>query len=223
MDRADNEGFEQAIERAIDRAEREWRKMRVVRADRAALREDLRRELDGAADEGVLPDQLIGPDIGRFARELAASAGVRRAPYQLRRLLLAGLVGALPGLVLAWILIWHWWWLPDMSTLVRYGASAALFVAGALIGIHRGMRGDPAQGRTVAAMAVLVPVGGALVVPVVMGFASLTGYRTAAPVLLVEAAIVGGFLAGGAILARRWALAPVLGFRVRTAGGADGA
>jgi hypothetical protein len=72
------------------------------------------------------------------------------------------------------------------------------------------MRGDPALDRTVAAVAVAVPVAGVLAIPVTMAFASLAGYRTSAPFFLTEVAIVGAVLAGGAVLARRWAVRPVL-------------
>jgi hypothetical protein len=216
---------EAAIERALARADREWRAMRVIAADRAALREDLRRELVGAAADGVLPDQLIGPDIRRFARELAISAGVRRVPYEFRRLLLTGLVGGIPGVVLAWFLVWPSWWLPQPLPLLllpprdvdfalhRFSACVLVFMVGVLAATDRGMRGDPARERTVAAMAVLLPVAGVLVVPVTMWFARLVDYSTAPPALLAEAAIVGAALAGGAVLARRWALAPMLGPR----------
>ena len=79
-----------------------------------------------------------------------------------------------------------------------------------LYGAHRGLHGDAAAGRTVAAMAALLPIAGGLAIPVTMGFASLVGYSTSAPIVAVEAAIVGGFLAAATVLARRWALRPIL-------------
>jgi hypothetical protein len=218
MDQPEGSGFDEAIERVLDRADREWRRMRVTGADRTALRADLRRELVGAAADGVSPDELLGPDIGRFARELAASAGMRPVPFALGRLLLAGLIGAVPGLVLAWFLAWRWWTVPfplddgpgEPSQFWRYTACVLVFLLGVLIGISRGLRGDPALDRTLAAVAVAVPVAGVLAIPVTMGFASLAGYRTSPPVFLAEVAIVGAALAGGAVLARRWAVMPVL-------------
>ncbi len=218
MDQPDGSRFDEAIERALDRADREWRRMRVTRADRTALRADLRRELVGAAADGTSPDELLGPDIGRFARELAASAGVRPVPLELRRLLLAGLIGAVPGLVLAWFLAWRWWTVPfpldaapgEPSQFGRYTACVLVFLVGVLIGIGRGLRGDPALERTIGAVAVAVPVAGVLAIPVTMGFASLADYSTSPPILLAEVAIVGAALAGDAVLARRWALIPVL-------------
>jgi hypothetical protein len=218
MGQADGDRVDVAIERVMARADREWRRMRVVAEDRAALVEDLRMELVASAADGVHPDRLIGPaDVTRFARDLATSAGVRLVSFRYRRLFVAGLVGAIPGVVAAWF-AWHWWLIPlEMDPVTRFGSCAVVFLAGVITAIDRGMRGDPARERTVTAMAVVVPVAGALVVPVTMGFARLVDYSTETPVLIIEAVIVGGALAAGAALARRWALAPLLGPRLRPA------
>jgi hypothetical protein len=225
MDKADGGNAYSAVEAAIAAANRQWRAMGVVESDRAALTDDLRVELTAAAADGVALTELIGDDVRGFARDLAISAGARRVPYEFRRLLLTALVGAVPGLALAWLLIWRWWWWPmlDMDSLPQqvalYAVCALVTLLGALYAVHRRMRGEAAIGRTVLAMAVLVPVAGALSVPVTMGFASLTGYSLALPVLAVETAIVGGALAGATVLARRWALAPTLGSVPKPAAG----
>lgn len=219
MGNSDDGNATSPIERAIALADREWRTMGIVAADRAALARDLRWELDGAAADDVTPRQLLGDDVRRFARDLALAAEVRRAPYEYRRLLLTALVGALPGLVLAWFLVWKWWLVPitiggpdsAWNLVVRYALSAVVFVAGVLFWVGRQMRDSAATGRTVAGMAVLLPPAGILATPVTMGFASLTDYSTALPVLVVESAIVAAALAGATVLARRWALGPVLG------------
>jgi len=220
MDNVDGETVNRAIEDVIARANREWRAMGVVETDRAALTDDVRAELTGAAADGVSPRELIGDDVPAFARNLALSSGVRRAPYEFRRLLRAALIGATPGLVLSWLLIWRWWWWPFLPgpdsaapVIARYVGCAAVVLGGALYAVHRSMRGGPALGRTILAMAVMVPVAGGLAVPITMGFASLAGYSTSLPVLAVEAAIVAGAVAGAIVLARRWALAPTLGRR----------
>jgi hypothetical protein len=172
---------------------------------------------------------LIGDDLRGFARDLALGAGVRRAPYELRGLLLTALIGAAPGLVLAWLLIWRWWWVPlPMNPdsigqqVARYAGCAAVVLGGVLYAVHRRMRGGPALGRTILAIAVLAPVAGGLAVPVTMGFASVVGYSTALPALAVEAAIMAGALAGAIVLARRWALAPTLGSKRQQASQAAG-
>jgi hypothetical protein len=208
---------DKAIEAMLGRLNRHWRAMGVVQADRATLTADLRAELTAAAADGVPPQQLVGHDLRTFARDLATGAQVRRMPYEWRRLFRTALIGAIPGLVLSWFLIWHWWTVPlpidddGLHLVVRYVTCAGVFLAGVLYGAHRGLHGDAAAGRTVAAMAALLPLGGGLAIPVTMGFASLVGYSTSAPIIVAEGAIVGGFLAAATVLARRWALRPILG------------
>jgi hypothetical protein len=90
---------------------------------------------------------------------------------------------------------------------------ALLVLVGALAMVRIRMADVPGIGRTVAAMAVLAPFAGLVAVPVTMAFAALAGYSTALPVLVCEAGIVAGVLAGATVLARRWALAPALGAR----------
>ncbi|MEU2616421.1 hypothetical protein ABZ570_33405, partial [Micromonospora sp. NPDC007271] len=88
-------------------AEHEWRAIGVVPRDRAALADDLRRELEAAAADGITPRELLGDaDVRAFARRLAAEAGAGRLRYETDRLLRTALVGALPGLVLSWLLLW---------------------------------------------------------------------------------------------------------------------
>ncbi|HEU4426643.1 MAG TPA: hypothetical protein VFR67_29265, partial [Pilimelia sp.] len=93
--------------------------------------------------------------------------------------------------------------------MLSYVLLALLVLVGALVAVRVQMRDTPAIGRTVWAMALLVPIAGVLITPVTMGFASLTGYSTSTPVVLAEIAIVAAALSGAAVLARGWALAPV--------------
>ena len=217
MTSAADANADKAIEAMLGRLNRHWRAMGVVEADRATLTADLRAELTAAAADGVPPQQLIGDDVRTFARDLATGAQVRRTPHEWRGLFRAALIGAIPGLVLSYLLIWRWWTVPlpidddRLNLVVRYATCAAVFLTGALYGARRGLHGDAAAGRTVAAMAVLLPIAGALAIPVTMGFASLVDYSTSAPAIVAEGAIVGGLLAAATVLARRWALRPVLG------------
>ncbi|MEU8261224.1 hypothetical protein AB0C02_11470 [Micromonospora sp. NPDC048999] len=198
-------------------AEHEWRALGVVPRDRAALADDLRRELEAAAADGVTPRQLLGDaDVRAFARRLAAEAGAGRLRHETDRLLRTAFVGALPGLVLSWLLLWT----PTPVSfpaalsvalgLLRYLICVLAVLGGALLAVRQRMADVPAIGRTVRAMALLLPMAGLLVTPMTMAFAWTTGYSTALPVLLAEAALVGGALAGATVLARRWALAPAL-------------
>lgn len=194
-------------------AEDEWRGMGLVEADRKALTDDLRMELRAAAADGATAEQLIGPDIRAFARRLAHEAGARRVPYEYRRLLLTALAGAAPGAVFGWIYLWYLPHFPHDPTpplvaiLALYAGLALLVLLGALAAVWIRMRAVPAIGRTVARMALLVPVAGLVATPATMGFAWLAGYSTATPIVLMEMCVVATALAGATVLARRWALA----------------
>lgn len=221
--RDQNDG--RAIDAAIAEANRQWRAMGVTEADRRTLEAELRIELTAAAADGLTPTQLIGPDLPRFARDLATGAGVRLVRSDYRRLLLTALIGAAPGLVVSWLVLWQWRWLPFSfdpesipQQLLLYAGCALLVLIGALLAARRGLATSPAIGRTVGTMAVLVPLAGGLATPVVMGFAALTDYSTSPPVLAAEAALMTGAVVAAVVLARRWALAPTLGrgFAVRS-------
>jgi hypothetical protein len=184
-------------------ADREWQSMGVVWQDRATLADDLRRELTGAAADGVTPRQLLGDDIRQFARDLAVEAGVDRVSYENRRLLLTALTGAAPGLVLGWVG-------SSIAPNALYLGVLAAF-AGALLTVKVRMREVAAIDRTLWAAALLMPAAGLAITPLVMAFALVFGFSTALPVVLFELALVGGALGGALVLARRWALAPALG------------
>jgi hypothetical protein len=196
------------IDDAIAIAEHEWRLSKVEARDIAALSRDLRLDLEAAAAEGVTPRQLIG-DIRAFARRVAEEADARHVPYEYQRLLLTALAGTLPGAIVGYAVMST---VPpfDVSgwpaALTFYGLGAAGVLAGALATVAVLMREITGMRRTVAAMALLVPLAGLAVTPVTMGFAALTGYSTALPVVAMELALVGGAIAGAIVLARRWAL-----------------
>jgi hypothetical protein len=203
----------QNVEEVLAAADREWHAMGVVAPERATLARDLRMELEAAAADGVPPERLLDGDVRAFARAVAVESGATRLPYEYRRLLLAALAGAAPALVVGWFLFWG---SPfgglgyPVDALALYALVPPAIVVGALLAVRRRMRDVAAIGRTVAAMAVLVPLAGVLVTPVIMGFAWLAGYSTALSVIVVEAGIVAAALSGAVVLARRWALAPAL-------------
>jgi hypothetical protein len=219
MSTAGDGNLEQAVEAMLARINRHWWAIGVVEADRAALTADLRAELTAAAADGIPPQQLIGGDVRTFARDVADGARVRRARYEWGRLFAGALIGAIPGLIVSWFVVWRWWTVPlptdsDSLTLtfaVRWGGCAAVFLAGVLYGAHQGLRDDAAASRTVSAMVAYLPIAGAIAVPVTMAFATLFDYSTSVPVVAAEGAIVGGLLATATAFARRWALRPILG------------
>lgn len=163
---------------------------------------------------------MLGGDIRAFARRLADEAGVARVPREYPRLLLTALAGAVLGAALGYLFVsWGYSTLVGMfdapasvnvplrlALLLYYGSAAAIVVGGALAAVHLRMRDVPRIRRTIALMGLLLPVAGAVVTPVTIGFARITGYSLAPSVLLTEIALVAAALAGATVLARRWSL-----------------
>jgi hypothetical protein len=196
------------IDDAIAIAEHEWRLSNVEARDIAALSRDLRLDLEAAAADGVGPRQLLG-DIRAFARRVAGEADARHVPYEYQRLLLTALAGTMPGAVVGYVVLTM---LPTfeltgwLAVALFYGIGCAGVLAGSLATVAVLMRDVTEIRRTVAAMAVLLPLAGLAITPVTMGFAAFTRYSLALPILATEMALVGGALAGAIVLARRWAL-----------------
>jgi hypothetical protein len=208
------------IDSALSAADRAWRAYGVDPADRAALAADLRLDLQAAAGDGRTPGQLLGPDVGAFARRLADEAGVPRTLPEHRRVLETAFIGAVLGAVVAWALMAAAYPLflrmvtpPDSVRVpipvtlgIYYGVPAAVVVAGAVAAVRIRLRHLPRIRSTARAMSVLLPVAGLLITPVTMGFAWTTDYSVAEPVVLAEIAMVLAALAGATVLARIWAL-----------------
>ncbi|GIF70463.1 hypothetical protein Ais01nite_84980 [Asanoa ishikariensis] len=210
-----NESQQWTIDQTVRSAEREWRRLHVRRADVARLSRDLRDDLTSAATEGVAATELLGTDVRGFARRLADEAGVERVPYEFDRLLLTALVGALPGVAFAYALLYGYISgptappsdEPDIGAVVAtYAVLALLVVLSSLLTVWFRLRHLPAMPRTVLAMALLVPLAGAIATPITMAFAATVNYSNALPVLAIECGLVGAALAGAIVLARRWAL-----------------
>ncbi|MFF5228599.1 hypothetical protein [Dactylosporangium sp. NPDC000521] len=201
------------IDDAIATADRAWRAHGVGRADRVNLAADLRADLAAAAEDG------IGPDVPGFARRLADEAGVRRAPREYLRFLRTSIIGALLGGAVGFVVLMvvhplmvYLFDLPRsvkvpiaLAAGVFYGTVVALAVTGSVVAVRVGLRDLPYMGNTAKAMTVLIPVA-ALVTPLTMGFARLTGYSTNFLVVVAECALILAAHMGAVLLARRWAL-----------------
>jgi hypothetical protein len=87
-----------------------------------------------------------------------------------------------------------------------YGVPAVVVVAGAVAAVRWRLRDLPRIKVTARLMCLLLPVAGIVITPITMGFAWLTGFSTAPLVVLAEAAMALGALAGATVLARRWSL-----------------
>lgn len=208
------------IDGVLAAADRALRRYGIDAADRASLLADLRLDLQAAAEDGIGPDRLLGPDVAGFARRLADEAGLARHHSERERLLRAALIGAAIGAAVGYALLKgayprfvQMMDLPrsldvpvQVTVTVYYGVPAAIVVAAAVIAVRVALRGVPRIRETARAMAVLLPLAGMLVTPVTMAFAWSTGYSVALPVVLAEIAMVLAALGGATLLARRWAL-----------------
>jgi hypothetical protein len=213
------EDANQEIEAILAQVDRQWQAMGVLAAERATMTADLRVELTAAGTEGVPPRQLTGDDLRAFARDLAAGAQVGRVPFEWRRLLLGTLIGAVPGLILAWFVIWRWWTVPlpfveDYSSaddMIRWLGCAAIFLIGVLYGAHRALRDVGAARRRVSALAAMLPIAGGIAIIVTTILASYLDYSMHPLVITTEAATVACILLAATVLARWWAVRPVPG------------
>lgn len=192
-------------------AEREWQSRRIAQSDRKQLAADLRADLEAAVADGVPAEDLVGPDVRAFARRLEDAAQAPRTPTEYGRLLRTSLFGALPGGIIAYLATFGLIPLrnlpnPPLAVVVYYGVPAVIAVVGSLVAVSIRMRDVVRVKRTVAAMGLLVPLTGAVVTPVTIGFAWLTDYSDSLPVVLLEMAMVASALTGAIVLARRWAI-----------------
>ncbi len=205
------------IDGALAEADRAWRAYGVGSADRAALADDLRLDLQAAVADGGDPTQLLGGDIAGFARRLADEAGVRRVCGDYRRLLGTALIGAALGGLLGYAILTALYPmlvrivdLPrsfevpiQLALAVYYGVPAGVVVVGAVTAVRLRLRDLPRIRRTAWMMSLLMPAAGILITPITMAFAWSTGYSTAPEVIATEVAMVLATLAGATVLARR--------------------
>lgn len=173
-----------SVDQAIARADREWRAYGVSPSDRSVLATDLRLDLQSAAADGATPEQMLGADIGEFARRLADEAGVPLAPPAYGRVVRTALAGLILGLGVGFVveisahqLLVAWFDLPFepplwLAMLVFFGTIGAFGVAGAVVAVRVRLAGLPGIRRTARAMILLLPAAGAIATTVIWWFAT---------------------------------------------------
>jgi hypothetical protein len=206
------------IDQALATVDREWRSYGLNERDRTTLAADLRLDLQAAGDDGATPSELIGPDVRGFARRLADEAGITPIPAAYSRVVGTGLVGAVLGLAVGYLVVngvfalcvafFDLGFRPPLllSASVFYVSAASFMVAGAVTTVRIHLRELPRSRATAAAMAVILPIGGALATALTMGFAALTNYSLDPVVVCTELALVVGTVVATLLLARRWSL-----------------
>ena len=181
--------------RAVDAR---WRARGVPRADRAAMRTELRADLLTAHDEQPAhhtPHQLLGADPVEFADDLARAAGTTANLDEATRLWRSAAIGAAAGSLLVYVGIFNGTQLvPGLdSTTLLFGFYASLgvgFVGAVLVAVWQGTRTEPCARSTIGRMALLLPLSTAVSVPLAVGTAHLVHYAINPVTLLAEGGIV---------------------------------
>jgi hypothetical protein len=180
---------------AVRTLEREWRRMRLSRADQRELVSEVTADLSAAAADGVSPATMLGADLPRFAREAAQARGYAPVPTEYRRTLLGGVLGTLIALFVGYVLVNVAYRVLTDQLELLWGALGVVCVVGTLGGLTRALRHRDAARATVVRAAVLVPL-----VPLALAVGLLVGPP---PSSYVAAGLVlGGWVA--AIAAARW-------------------
>lgn len=206
------------IQAATAELDRRLRRMHLSRADRRSIVDDVRADLQVAADDGVPPEALVGPDIDAFARETVDAGGYRPQSRDYPRVVAGGvlaaavvvvaaywlIVGALQPLFASWFTLrGHY---PTAGPALVYGAIALVGLLGTLAGVRWLLAGRPAGGATLRRAAVLLPIGAAAGIGAVVVVARDPGYRSTPGAVTLQAlfVVLGVVLALG--IARWWAV-----------------
>lgn len=206
------------VKAAAARLDRSLRRLRLTRADRRRVVEEVAGDLQVAAAEGIDLHTLIGADPDAFAREAAAAGGYRPRPGNYGRLLLGGAGGALLALVAGYLLIayavfpfftstfdlggYH----PVLGAYVFISAVALAGTLGIPAVLALLLRERAAARATLVRAALLIPAVAALGVVLIggagMGFASSRD----AEGLTLRVLLVALLIPAALLAARIWAL-----------------
>jgi hypothetical protein len=156
------------IDAAVADLDRRLRRLHLPRADRRAIGDDVRGDLRAAADDGIRPADLIGPDVDAFAREAVEQGGYRPWRPEYLRAVLGGVLGALVCLFVGyWLVVGAQQLLAATFTLDRHypvagpavvvAGVAVLALLGALVVLGRVLAGRQAARATVRRAALLLP------------------------------------------------------------------
>lgn len=192
-------------DRAIRLLNRSLRRLRVSRADRHVITNDVRGDLDAAADGGVSPIELIGPDVDAFARQAIEASGVEPMADDYPRLFIGCTLAAALGLPAVYFLLSYvlhplfvdWFELdgryPTAGPVLAYAVLVLMGTSVILVTLYALLAGRPARKETLTRAAVLTPIGGGLGVLAALWVVDRPGFT------LSEASIYTQVLPAGAI------------------------
>lgn len=136
------------------------RRLDIARADRRALVDDVRADLERAAEDGVAPAELVGADLDAFAREAVEASGcrprLRDYPVVALNGTLAAAAAVAGGFALVVLLLQpllaqtftldrHY---PTAGPVLAYTAVAVLGLLGTFGALHQFLAGRPARRET---------------------------------------------------------------------------
>jgi hypothetical protein len=192
-------------DRTLRMLDRSLRRLHVSRADRHAITDDVRGDLDAAADNGVSPPELIGLDVDAFARRAIEASGVEPLADDYQRLLITCTLAAALGLPAVYLLLSYvlhplfvdWFELngryPTAGPVLAYVVLVLMGTGVILMALYASLAGRPGRKETVARAALLTPIGGGLGILAALWVMDRAGFA------LSEASIYTQVLPAGAI------------------------
>lgn len=217
------------MDRAISQLNRSLRRLRLDRADRKAIAEDVREDLIAAAAEGVRPVDMLGPDIDAFARQTVDAGGYDPRTDDYPRVLVIGTLAAALGLPAAYLLLSYllhplfvtWFDLdghyPTAGPVLAYALLVLMGTSVVVTALYAGLAGRPARTETAARAALLTPIAGGLGIVAVLAVMDRPGFT------LSEVSIYTQILPAGALpvlvalaIARWWARRTATGSKAPT-------
>jgi hypothetical protein len=181
---------------------------------------ELRADLDAARADGRDPGVLVGDDVDAFAQAWATERGEVHARGRYPRTvvaMLAGLVAGAPaGAAASGLVTWAREMFARESIdysdsrflLAGYALTAVGAYAGALVVTYWALRraADGQAGRTLRALAVVLPVGGVLATAAGVGAAAVLHFSRTTNVILFVAMVAASVVVAATMAARWWVL-----------------
>ena len=219
MSRADSTSTHaDQVDAATTELDRSLRRLHLTRSDRRTVVDDVRADLQAAADDGVDPATLLGPDVDAFARAAIDAGGFTPQPRDHLRVVGGGVITAIAVVAAAYVLIVMVLTpilsaaftldgrYPEAGPLVVYGALVLLGLAGTLVGLRQLLAGRPAARETFRRAALLLPIGAAAGIAGLLAAAGAPGYRATPGAVTLQGLYVVLGIAVALGTARWWAL-----------------
>lgn len=206
------------IETAAADLDRSLRRLDITKTDRQVLVDDVRADLERAAEDGVGPAALVGTDVDAFAREAVEASGYRPRPRDYPVVALNGTLAAAaavaggfalvvlllqPLLAQTFTLDRHY---PTAGPVLAYTAVAVLGLLGTFGVLHQLLAGRSASRETLLRAVLLVPLAAGAGVAGAVYVWQQPGYVSTERVVYGQLLLVAVPVALALITARLWGL-----------------